>query len=229
MSNASEARKTEEKLDLVVSKLAQQLCGGPYKTWIEKRLLGREQIVEESVGASTFRTFRALKRGGKTILGPSTVFREWATAYLMEQKASLIAIDSQQDYEKWLRRAWKSLAENWHTRKMPEELWFYGQQKLVNLLMKRVVFWDELTDAQFRRLAKFLHVPLDKYALGEVRPALDDSSCSELPKRPKMKDVNEKNYGPIQKKIREIAGLAKVPPICFDLMAFNDRSSESVS
>jgi hypothetical protein len=180
----------------------------------ERREQSIERIVELSVGGNTFRSFRGLSKK------PSVVFREWATAMLVDNDTTirLEALRSQTDYDGWLQETCCAFRSTWQARTgivMP-----YGaSRKLPDLLIKHFAWWSGLPDNLRDRLIAFLHVPLDSFTLVGIRNCVADP---EIPSNATMKFVaGPTMYNQIQRAILEVTDQAKVPAIYFDVLAWN--------
>ncbi len=98
--------------------------------------------------------------------------------------------------------------------------------------MKEVIRWSGFTAGHRNELIEFLHVPLDSYSLLAIRRCLSETTTGRRVKisgNASMSSVkSERMYASIRKAIREIAGEASVPPIYFDLLAWNRPHEEAV-
>jgi hypothetical protein len=184
-----------------------------------------ETIIRHAVGANTFRAFK-IRRHNR----PSAVFREWAKKALNPRtRQCLYAVKSQSEYDKWLSVLVKDFADHWNSKMGKME---YGKYfKLVNLLVKRLCLYHDVKPAKFRRIARFLHIPLDSYTIVAIRNCVSSFPHSDaigrIPKTATMKFVkNQKMYDAFQAGIRRMAQEAHVPPIALDYLAWNPSETK---
>ncbi|MBI4877329.1 MAG: hypothetical protein HY822_22105, partial [Acidobacteria bacterium] len=124
-----------------------------------------QSIANGAVGANTFRAFTKLPSR------PSVVFREWAYKSLAggsSRYSGLMAVNSQAEYDKWLKELAGSFRRRWK-REMGSDIPFGPSLKLPNLLMKCACLWHEVPKSKSNRLIWYLHVPLDSYTIQAVR------------------------------------------------------------
>jgi hypothetical protein len=180
--------------------------------WLGKRK-PTAYVVRRSVGGSTFRSFRDVKK-------PSKIFRGWALKSLTRwiKNDELSRISDQVQYDRWLRKESKKLRNHWNRRSRIRIK--YGQRsKLMDLLMKEVVRCDELDESIGKRLVRWLHVPLDKYTLRAVRKCVDDP---RIPSGASMGFVKSRGvYEKVQKAVRDLAHDAHAAPILLDVAVWN--------
>lgn len=190
--------------------------------WFEQRLSSLPSIVYESVGKNTFRAFHHMP------LPPSEVYREWASKKIRNKKftKALIAMTSEDQYDAWIRNLGRSFARHWEDKMGSEYALSYGpSRKLPNLLMKTFILWEELDDAIRTRLMCYIHIPLDSFSLVGMRCCIKEFPTrlkSSIPASATMSFVyDDQIYSEIQQIIREITARAGVPPIYFDVLAWN--------
>jgi hypothetical protein len=178
-------------------------------------------LIKESILGNTFRGLRV--HLGKR---PSEVFRRWARRKL-EGGAydALLRVRSRKDYDSWLLNFADSLRRSWR-RQMDKEPKYGCSMKLVNLLTKKMIFYQGMPPMIARRQTQFLHVPLDHYSLVAVRNCLADfphrDSVGEIPLSATMSFVrNPQMYNALQNGMRRIAKRAGVPAIVIDVLAWN--------
>jgi len=180
-----------------------------------ERRLPLHAIAKHSIGSNTYRAFRNLK------VKPSTIFRQWVTSEFENQKRldRLLNISSQEEYDEWTDSLSERLRQAWKNR--TGEILPYGPaRKLPDLFMKGFMDWEGLAERQRRTLLEYLHVPLDSFTLVGIRNCLTDP---EIPPTATMKFVVGRTmYYQIQATIRSVAKKARVPPIFFDVLVWND-------
>ena len=180
-----------------------------------ERRLPLHAIAKHSIGSNTYRAFRNLK------VKPSTIFRQWVSSEFDNQKKldCLLSISSQEEYDEWTDSLSERFRQTW-TKQTGEILPYGPARKLPDLFMKGFMYWEELTERQRTTLLKLLHVPLDSFTLVGIRNCLTDP---EIPPTATMKYVVGRTmYYQIQGAIRSVAKKAHVPPIFFDVLAWND-------
>ena len=132
--------------------------------------------------------------------------------------SELEGIGSQAQYDDWVKRFCGRLYQAWQER-MGKRMEYGPGRKLPNLLLKEFMLWSGLNEQRRQELIGFLHVPLDKYTLVGIRNCITDP---EIPKTATMKSVTgETMYDQLQSAIRQIASMAGVPSIYFDVLAWN--------
>jgi len=182
-------------------------------TTFECRVASLEDIVKQSVGGNTFRSFRGMPKK------PSEVFRNWALRALADKRSieRVTHLQSPRDYDDWLQDFSSAFRRNWQ-KQMGTVLPYGPSRKLPDLLLKHFVRWSSLTNDQRGRLMTFLHVPLDSFTLVGIRNCIDDP---EIPADATMKFVAGLTmYNQVQDAIRAITDRAKVPAIYFDVLAW---------
>lgn len=192
--------------------------------WFDERVGSDEEIVKNSVAGNTFRAFHNMP------CKPSEVFRAWASEQLRDKSTikRFKNLSSQRQYDRWIKKFSEGFRRYWEQKMGAENSIYYGPgRKLPNLLLKRLVLWDQIADRQHKRLIEFLHVPLDKFTLAAIRNCI-----SEFPEESKvigsirrnatMRFVDsEEKYTKIQRIIRRIGKQAGVPPIYLDVLAWD--------
>lgn len=172
-------------------------------------------IAKLGVGGSTYRSFQ---RNSKKP-SPSKVFREWAAKSL---KKNLACRNRSALSRKAFEKLHLSMASRLRTKLNPRlkrrrEIGAFC--KLVDLLLKE--YWLVTSASRKDRdgLGHLLHVPLDKYTLQGIAkfcpaPKIDPTASMKFAE-------NRRVYFAIQAYIRRIAKQAGVPPIAYDLLAWN--------
>jgi hypothetical protein len=158
---------------------------------------------------------------------PSVVFREGALEALTGAPRyfqKLLTVGSQLDYDQWLNSLAVDLRNYWYHRQgrvMP-----YGPSlKMCDLLLKGVACVPEIPLSVYRRLVWFLHVPLDSFAIAAIRDHIDPPlqlKIGTIPRSASMGFVKEPaQYSGLQEAIRSVTTEAGVPPIAFDILAWD--------
>lgn len=204
-----------------VHKLVKDLKKYDLEKWCreEKKL----NIARSAVSNNTFRAFHNLRKK------PSRSFQDWALRVINGKfLVRLRAIDSQPDYDRWLRTLVQDFQEYWQ-KEVGREIPYGPSFKLPNLLMKRLFLYGTIP----KRVVKFLHVPLDSYTIRALRKCWmslpGSTAIGKIPSGATMSFVRDPNtYEVFQRGIREIARRAKVSPITLDCLAWdaghrNDR------
>lgn len=170
------------------------------------------EVVIKGVTGNTFRAFRKLP------VRPSVTFRNWAVNYLSETSSKLININCHPDYSNYVHEATISLCENW--RNLSGAEMGYGRgAKLFNLVLKQFACLETIGAKQKQNLIELQHVPLDSYTiigLSTIAPEL------LIKKQSTMNFIKTKNqYMDFQAVISKIATKAGVPPIYYDILAWD--------
>ena len=190
--------------------------------WFEPRV-DLDDVVTNSVGSDTFRVFH------HTPERPSVAFRSWVSEWLVSGRVMLQIsnIASQSEYDGWLRDFRSDLFAYWENQMGPQHRMAFGHStKLTDLLMKRLMLWEEVPNQQRISLLQFLHVPFDKYCLAPLRNCVQQSNYREqigiIPRNAAMGFVSsEPKYTALQMLARDIAQEAGVPPIYLEVLAWD--------
>ncbi|MBW7957280.1 MAG: hypothetical protein H3C68_05235 [Deltaproteobacteria bacterium] len=172
-----------------------------------------EDVVTKAVAGSTFRAFRSLPER------PSVVFRTWAANHLCKTFKDITAIKSVREYDKYLKRSSSLLCKEWKC-KMKTSLDDGRSLKLFNLVMKKLMCFSKLKKTNRTTLLKLLHVPLDSYTIVGLKKILSDTRIIRTSDTMRCIQTPE-DYIFFQKCISKIAGEAKVPPIYYDILAWD--------
>ncbi len=169
-------------------------------------------IVGTGVAGNTFRAFRNLP------VRPSVTFRTWATNYLTDTLHSLSTISDGQSYARYVHNATNNLCEEWR-RISGTEMGYGRGAKLFNLALKKFACLTSLSEKQRSTLISLQHIPLDSYTIIGLRAIAPDLS---IPKGATMKFIETPDqYTAFQAVIRSIADKAGVPPIYYDVLAWD--------
>lgn len=177
-----------------------------------------DHVVTSGVTGNTFRAFRKLP------VQPSTTFRTWAKNYIQDTFSTLNQISDATEYAKYIDQATLSLCESW--QKLTNSDIGYGRgSKLFNLVLKKFACLQFLSQEQKNILISLQHTPLDSYTIIGLRLIAPELS---IPKSATMKFVETpKQYTIFQEKITAIANKANVPPIYYDILAW-DMGHQSI-
>lgn len=169
-------------------------------------------VTEQGVGGNTFRAFRNLP------VRPSVAFRTWTSLHLSQTLPELLRIADGAAYASYIHESTLALNRHWQ-QETRSEMGYGRGAKLLNLVLKKLVCYAELTDQQRERLIPLLHVPLDSFTivgLQRVDPAL------QIPKNATMKYITTpRQYTEFQALIADLASQAGVPPIEYDILAWD--------
>lgn len=170
------------------------------------------EIVRLAVNGNTFRAFRKLPDK------PSKVFREWTTNHVQETLRNIKDCSNQEDYAAYVHESTIALCAHWH-EKMRDDIGYGRGAKLFNLVLKQLACLTELTDAERNQLIDLQHVPLDSYTIGGLRLVAPDLN---IPRGATMNHVaSEERYALFQERIRQIARKVGVPPIYYEILAYD--------
>lgn len=169
-------------------------------------------VVHEGVGSNTFRAFRKLP------VQPSVAFRTWTAQRLEHTLQDLLAATDTASYASYVHSATLALVQYW--RECTKSDMGYGRgAKLLNLVLKKLACYSELSPEQRAALIDLLHVPLDSYTivgLRNVAPQL------KIPKSATMKFITTPaQYNDFQSLISDVAMEAGVPLIYYDIVAWD--------
>ena len=169
-------------------------------------------VVTTGVAGNTFRAFRNLP------VKPSETFRTWATNYIEKTFHILSTISDSHSYAKYVHDATNNLCSEW--KRITESDMGYGRgAKLFNLVLKKFACLSSLSEEQRSTLIYLQHVPLDSYTIIGLRSI---ASRLSIPKNATMKFVETPaQYEEFQAIIRAITKKAGVPPIYYDVLAWD--------
>jgi hypothetical protein len=168
-------------------------------------------VVKTGVAGNTFRAFRNLR------VQPSVTFRAWATDYLTNTPVSS-SISDGQSYAQYVHNATDSLCAEWQ-RETGSEMGYGRGAKLFNLVLKQFACLSCLSEDQRSTLIDLQHIPLDSYTIVGLRAIAPQLA---IPKSATMRFVETPDqYAEFQAVIRAIAKKAGVPPIYYDVLAWN--------
>jgi hypothetical protein len=176
-----------------------------------------EDVISRSVASNTFRAFHRMPQR------PSEVFRTWALDAFVHRGflKSLSIVSTRSEYDVWLTALVQDFQNCWQSR-MGKEVPYGPAYKLPNLLLKCVALRPELPRSQRGQLVEWLHVPLDSYTIQALRGWLTLPDGGRIPSGATMKFIRDANlYESLQSEIKGISGLAHVPPIAFDYLAWD--------
>lgn len=183
-----------------------------------------DDVICTAVEANTIRGFNQKKLGLKE--SPMNIYRDWASDFIMWLGYSdFKEVTDQESFEAYFRKARISCEKAFQKNGAKEALTYGQTSKLVDLLLKRVVRFPEISDEDRIRLSQFLHVPLEKYTLLAVREldVIDQNGAKvNIPKSATMAFITkEELYFSIQDLFRDIAKEAEVPPIFLDYLLWD--------
>lgn len=183
-----------------------------------------DDIICTAVEANTIRGFNQKKLGLKD--SPMTIYRDWASDFVMWLGYSEFSeVTDRETFQAFHRRARESCERYYQKHGANAGLTFGMTAKLVDLLLKRLVRFPEIPDAERLQLSEFLHVPLEKYTLNAIREldVMDaEGKKVPLPKTITMAHVTrEEIYTGIQTLFIDMAKEAEVPPILLDYLLWD--------
>ena len=181
-------------------------------------------LIHEAVEGNALRAFQKLSPK------PSDTFRLWAKARLsFSAMFDFAAVASQEEYDALLEGHIRNLNNHW-MKVYQVEMGMGLARKITNMMMNRVLCSSEVKPDERARVLPFLHAPHDEYTLSAIRNAAATGVYGaklDIPKKPSIKYLtSDENYAPLQAIFRTIAGRAGVPPICIDLLAWQDGHPE---
>jgi|SRR3990167_908634 len=171
-----------------------------------------DHVVHAGVAGNTFRAFRNLP------VQPSVAFRKWATKYITDTHHCLSTISDAQSYAQYVNDATNNLCAEWR-RITGSEMGYGRGAKLFNLVLKKFACLSSLSEEQRSTLIDLQHIPLDSYTIIGLRSIAPQLS---IPKNATMKFVETPaQYSDFQAVIDAIAKKAGVPPIYYDVLAWD--------
>lgn len=181
-------------------------------TFFAQRSPSITDVVTTGVAGNTFRAFRNLP------VRPSVTFRTWANSYVSNTLDSFRSIADGQSYAEYVHNATNSLCAEW-LRMTGSEMGYGRGAKLFNLVLKKLACFSGLSEAERSTLIALQHIPLDSYTIIGLRAIAPQLA---IPQNATMKFVETPaQYAEFQAVIRAIAKKAGVPPIYYDVLAWD--------
>jgi hypothetical protein len=201
------------------AQLESELEQYPWEAWFQlerwkERNSDLEAIINSAVAGNTFRAFHHMPHP------PARTFRDWAIGAIDSRGLkSMQSVTSQSEYTDWLYRLGEDFRRFWK-QEMRKEMDFGRSLKLLNLLAKRLCICREIQVEEFRRIVRFLEVPLDSYTIQAV--ANCDVINKRIPLSATMSFVEDlPTYEEFQRGIRQLAEGVGVPAIAFECLAWD--------
>lgn len=170
------------------------------------------EVVMSGVTGNTFRAFRNLP------VQPSVAFRKWAVDYIQETQKQLENTSEASEYATYVHEATLSLCTYWQAE-TGSDMGYGRGAKLFNLVLKKFACLQSLSEEQRQILIELQHVPLDSYTIVGLHAIAPDLS---IPLSATMKYVESRaQYSAFQERITQIARKAGVPPIYYDILAWD--------
>jgi hypothetical protein len=181
--------------------------------FFSKRLQSIADVVRDSIAGNTFRAFRIYRNRH-----PSTVFREWVLMHLNKTLERLKSITNHESYGNYVHESALDLCTTWCSQ-MGTEIGYGRSTKLLNLVLKKLACLKSIDDNVRKRIIGFQHVPLDSYTIVGLRLLITSLT---IPRNATMKFIETPSeYRIVQKYIVDIAAEASVPPIYYDILAWD--------
>jgi len=164
-----------------------------------------DELIEESVGVNTIRAFHHRTYGVK--IGPLKLYRELAKRFLEKESKNWRKIRTREVMHEFILKQAERLRKDWLKRTKREGFDGYDigigrAAKLLNLLLKHLTLWSDLSDMERKRLKPLLEVPLDSYTLLGMRRLC---TSTKIPKTASMGFVRRKEqYIKLQNAIFEL-------------------------
>lgn len=182
------------------------------ESFFSQRCSSISEVVSMAVVGNTFRGFRNLPER------PSVAFRSWATKYIVNTFHTLSVISDGQCYDQYVHDANQALCHEWLST-MGTEMGYGRGAKLLNLVLKKFACLSSLAEQKRSALIPLLHTPFDSYTLVGLRKAIPRLL---IPKSATMKYIESPTvYAEFQAAVREMAKKAGVPPIYYDVLAWD--------
>lgn len=198
--------------DELVRRLADSSTASAAMNFYAQRSLNIRSVVETGVTGNTFRAFRNLS------VRPSVAFRAWAVSYIESTQDELKVISEMHSYALYVHSATEDLCSYWG-KTTGTEIGYGRAAKLLNLVLKKFVCLSSLSEDQRSTLISLQHVPLDSYTIIGLRSVAPDLSIS---RGATMKFIEDRRqYDLFQAIIRAITEKAGVPPIYYEVLAWD--------
>jgi hypothetical protein len=186
--------------------------------FLQMRQLSLRDLVHMSVASNTFRAY-PLRRLGLG-LKPSTLYYEWAKAYLDAHAGRFLEAAEDQAYADAVLKAAHDLRAHWHQMTLGRhDVGFGRAAKMFNLTMKHLVLHEAIAADTAKALWRRLHVPLDSFTLQGIATF---ARTLRLPRAATMNAiVDDQQYNDVQEYLGEICATAGIPLIHYEVLAYN--------
>jgi hypothetical protein len=172
-----------------------------------------DDIVKKQVSSNTYRAFKKSAGG----IRPSDVFKKWVRRFIVKNNGAINNIDCQNDYDRFVHSATMSLCKYWKSR-MKYDVGYGRAAKLLNLVLKILPVYLDMSARKKKLLISFLHVPLDSFT---IRGLINIASF-RIPSNASMGIIATKSdYFRYQNLIRSVSKKANVSPIYYDTLAWD--------
>lgn len=196
----------------LVQALQAQTTAALARSFFATRTATISRVAREGVSGNTFRAFRNLP------VRPSYAFRTWVARRIERTLPSVLQATDGTSYAAYVHSTTQTLNRYWRKR-TKSEMGYGRGAKLLNLVLKKLACYTELTEVQRNTLIALLHVPLDSYTIVGLRTV---ASHLNIPKSATMKFITTpEQYRQFQSLVGEIAAEARVPPIYYDILAWD--------
>lgn len=188
--------------------------------------LSTVDLIYKAVGNNTIRAYHRGKHYSK--YKPMSIYRYWAQEFLKENLGFIIECS---DFTQLHNKAHNDLKTLWEKEDgIKEELPFYSIAKLIDLTFKLLPCWKKLPEDRQKWYLNEVHVPLDKYSLGFLKKHSEKFS-KDIPSNASMGFIgkDQEKYKEIQNEIKKICYVCEIPPIVFDLLAWDDNHKRKQS
>ena len=177
-----------------------------------ERVATIEEVVRAAVGSNTYRAF------GNLPVRPSTTFRNWTEKYVRRRMPPLSSRLGQREYSAYVHDATLALGRHWHNA-TDSEMGYGRGAKLLNLVLKKLACLESLSESERRNLIWLQHVPLDSYTIVGIKAVAPELA---IPRSATMRYIKTREqYVTFQERITAIAAKAQVPPIYYDILAWD--------
>ena len=180
--------------------------------FFSERVASLEEVVRTGVGGNTYRAF------GNLPVRPSTTFRKWTQKYVQRHKPPLTSKLGQREYSAYVHDMTVALGKYWRSA-TNSEMGYGRGAKLLNLVLKKLACLASLSENERRNLILLQHVPLDSYTIVGIKAVAPELA---IPRSATMTYIKTREqYVTFQERIAAIAAKAQVPPIYYDILAWD--------
>jgi len=188
--------------------------------WFHQRV-ELSRIIPSYVGNDTFRALRHPQR-------PSVVIGSWTNTLLGDGKLTTIFtnVNTPGEYDAWSEQTANDLSSYWLDTGPSKPLTYGQSRKIISLLTKSLLISDALSEDTRQRLLTFAHVPWDHWTLVPLRNIAAQSELraeiGPIPKAARIGSVTTaQQYNVLLALIRDLAQEAGVPPIYYEVLAWD--------
>lgn len=199
-------------IDQLHKTLASKRIQKEFKSFFKRKYDDPDELIRDSVGRNTIRAFHHSSYG--IPIGPLEVYREWAAKFVAREFSNWRKIETKVEMHEFVLKNARKMRSDWlkRTARKGSDGYNIGigrAAKLLNLLLKYLTLWSELSKKDHKRLIRLLDVPLDSYTLQGIRRL---HKAVKIPMKASMGFVKSENqYIDLQECIAKLCRPSHLP------------------